>query len=252
MAAGYTLGTALLKTGVDLTGLTSGLRDAESKIGKVAGGINTAGKTMIGLGAPLAAVGAASFKVAVDFDKSMRNVNSIAGLTEDQFQELSKEVVDFSLTTRASTKDVADSLYNVVSAGYSLEKGIGGTAEAMTIMQKASSAAGAGLASTADTSKVLIAALRSYNLTADDADHVTDLFLQTVQSGLTTLPELASSLGMVLPIAAQTGVSLEEMGFALAQATRTGLDTAKATNYLRQMMTSWAGWRDARTQGTGS
>ena len=61
----------------------------ESRAQKMGHAIQTAGK-LAALGA--AGVGAASVKLAVDFDQSMRNVNSIAQLPEKQFVKLSKSV----------------------------------------------------------------------------------------------------------------------------------------------------------------
>jgi hypothetical protein len=64
----------------------------------------TAKVAAIGGVAALTAVVAGSVKVAADFDKSMRNVNSIAGLNEKQFRALSKSVLELSGKTAQAPK----------------------------------------------------------------------------------------------------------------------------------------------------
>src|SRR5262245_46251225 len=56
-------------------------------------------------------------KSAIDFDKAMRNVNSIARLSEDQFQSLSKEVLALAKTTGQAPTTLAEGLYDIVSSG---------------------------------------------------------------------------------------------------------------------------------------
>ena len=218
----------------------------ETRAGKIGAAMSTAGSRMTkGLTLPLLALGAGSVKMAADFEQSMRNVNSIAQLPEEQFKSLNQEVIDFSYNTRSSATDVADALYNVVSAGLELDETIKSAtyegqkmSEAMVVMKASSSAAGAGMASVADTSKLVIAAMRAYGKSADEAEAITDIFLHTVNQGLTTLPELAQSLGRIMPLAANLGVSIEELGFSMAQMTQTGLDTAEATTALNAVFIS--------------
>ena len=137
----------------------------------LAGSMTNAGKKMTaGLTLPIVGLGIASIKMAADFDASMRNVNSIAQLSEDQFVDLKDRVIDFSLTTRASSSDVASALYKVVSAGFA-------GAEAFEVMSQASKAAGAGLATTEDTTNLLIAAMRSYKLGLEDVAGINNKIL---------------------------------------------------------------------------
>src|SRR5215468_9238270 len=55
-------------------------------------------------------------KAAVDFDRSMRNVNSIAKLSEAQFQALEKRVLALAGPTGQSPKVLADGVYDIVSS----------------------------------------------------------------------------------------------------------------------------------------
>jgi len=198
--------------------------------GNIQNNLQNAALGVAGLVAGAAGLGVASVSMAADFDAAMRNVNAIIQLPEQEFANLRDQVLDFSLTTRASSTDVANALYNVVSAGFQAD-------EAFAVMTASSRAAGAGLADTETTSRLLISALRAYKLPVEDAENVTDIFLQTVNSGITTLPELASALGRIMPIASNLGVGLDELGFTIGGMTQSGLSTDEAVTRLMATFT---------------
>jgi TP901 family phage tail tape measure protein len=62
---------------------------------------------------------------------------------------------------------------------------------------------------------------------------------QTVNIGKLTYSQLASSIGQVVPIAAQAGVQFNEIGGFLANATAQGVSTGAAVDGLRQILTSY-------------
>jgi len=240
---------AVVKVGADTAQAERGLTTVSGQINALGGLGASAGQALnrgLTFGATaIAGLATASIGAAAGFDQQMRNVNSIAQLSKEAFEDMRSEVLEFSLTTRAGANGVADALYQVVSAGMSLDETMGTAvfrgkemSEGMAVLQAASSAAGAGLAETDDTIKLLISALGAYNLEASEVGRVTDIFLHTVNEGLTTLPELAGTLGRILPTAANLGVSLEEVGYAMAQMTQTGLSTEEATTRLNAVMTS--------------
>ncbi|MBU0846584.1 phage tail tape measure protein, partial [Patescibacteria group bacterium] len=116
---------------------------------------------------PIVGIGVASVATASNFDQAMRNVNSIAQLSEEQFASFKEEIIDFSFTTRATATDLANAFYDVVSAGLS-------AAEGMMVVKAASRAAGAGLASAKDVAYLVIQAMRAYGYEASDATKITN------------------------------------------------------------------------------
>ena len=123
------LGTIWAEIGLDLKKLDAGLMDAQLKLAKAEGSINTMGqrltlastKMMTAGGIMAGAVGAASIaaiKMAADFEKSMRNVNSISKLSEDQFKAQSQQVIELSKKLPQSAKVLADGLYDIASSGF--------------------------------------------------------------------------------------------------------------------------------------
>jgi TP901 family phage tail tape measure protein len=170
-------------------------------------------------------------KAAIDFDLSMRQVNSIARLGEKQFQALSKSVLAMAKDTAQSPKTLADGLYEIVSSGFKAQ-------DSLVILRASAKAATAGLTDTATATKAVVAVLNAYHLRAQAAGKVSDLLFQTVNRGVLTFEELASQIGDVLPIAAQLGVPLKDVGGALATITLHGVNAAEASTQLKQVLVS--------------
>jgi len=210
----------VLQTGTFFTALSGALDSAASKL--TAWGM----RTSLLISAPLAGIAGVVGRVAVDFDKEMRNVNATLLLSEDEFRNLRQEVLDLSLTTRASSADVARSLLMIVHAGTSAE-------DTMELLSVASHAAGAGLTTTAETTRLLIAVMRAYKLSVADAQSVIDKFIFASQHGAGTFAELTHTLGAVIPAAAMAGMSIEEVNASMAVLRSAGLNAAEASVSLR-------------------
>jgi sulfite reductase alpha subunit-like flavoprotein len=71
-----------------------GLANFGTRAKAIGNSMKTVGSQMTsGISLPMLVIGAASGKLAYDFDKSMRNVNSIAQLPEPAFNQLQKSVL---------------------------------------------------------------------------------------------------------------------------------------------------------------
>jgi TP901 family phage tail tape measure protein len=170
-------------------------------------------------------------RAAIEFDRSMRNVNSIAKLGEKQFQSLSKSVLAMAKDTAQSPKTLAEGLYDIVSSGFKANDGL-------KILRASAKAATAGLTDTATATKAVVAVLNAYHLSAGQAGKVSDILFQTVNKGVLTFEELASQIGDVLPVASQLHVPLGDVGGALATITLHGVSAAEAATQLKQTLVS--------------
>jgi TP901 family phage tail tape measure protein len=214
------------------------LGDASSAVRSVSrlqgafGGLGRAARLAVGALA-IGVVGAlaASTKAAIDFDKAMRNVNSIAQLSERQFQSLSNEVLALSKVTGQGPTTLAEGLYDIVSSGFQAEEGL-------KVLRASAIAATAGLTDTATATKAVVAVLNAYHLEAKDAATVSDVLFQTVNKGVLSFAELSSQIGDVLPAASALGVPLTEIGGALATVTLHGVNAAEAATQVKQLLVS--------------
>ncbi len=192
-------------------------------------------KTAFAVNASLVAVGAVAVKTFVDgtkqaikFEKQMSNVATLLdGDVNKRIGELSKEVLKVSNRTGVATSDLTDGLYQVISA-------FGDTADATKQLEIASKAAKAGNATTTDAINMLSAVTKGYGDTSAEAQQkAADLAFETVKLGQTSFPELAASMGKVIPLAATMGVKQEELFGAMATLTGVTGKTAEVTTQLR-------------------
>lgn len=162
-----------------------------------------------------------SISKATEFDAAMRNVNSIAKVSERQFDALGKKVLAMAGRTGQAPKVLAEALYDLVSSGFDAN-------EALLVLEASANAATAGLTDAATSTKAVAAVLNAYKLPASEAARVSDVLFQTVNAGVLTFEELAQNIGDVLPFAASLGSPLEEIGAAIATITKNGVPAAQA------------------------
>lgn len=180
-------------------------------------------------------------KTAAEFDQSMRNVDSIAHLTEAELKSLRGELLHLAKdpSIRQVPHDLAEGLYQVYSAGKSGKEG-------MEILEWGAKGASAGMTDTATSTKVLLATLNSGIKGVNSAREAMDVLFQEVNLGVNTFPELANSIGNILPTAKTVGVSLQEVSAAIAQMTRNGISADEAVTSLNQLMLHiWSPGREA-------
>jgi TP901 family phage tail tape measure protein len=194
--------------------------DAFAKNMQKVGGIMTGAITV-----PILGVAAASVKLSNDLNKSMANIGSL-GIGTDRLKEMKKGIQDLSIEVGASTEDMADGMYQVVSA-------FGDGADSMKILRTNAKLAKAGLSSTSEAIALTSAVTKGYNDTSAEAvKHTADLAIQTVALGQTTFPELAASIGTVTPLAASLGVAQEDLFAVMATgAGVTGTSSQVATQF---------------------
>jgi TP901 family phage tail tape measure protein len=194
-----------------------------SKLGTVA-----AKGTGVGL-ATLAVATIYAAKTAGDFEKQMRNVNSIAKLSEAGYRSLSKGVLSLAGDTAQAPKVLAEGLYQLVSSGFSAK-------DSLTILQSSAKAATAGLTDTATATTAVAAVLNAYREPAGKASQVSDVLFETVNRGVLTFAELSKEIGTVLPFAASLGVALPEVGAAVSTMTKEGISAPETMTRIKQSM----------------
>lgn len=163
------------------------------------------------------------------YETSLAKVGTIADLGKLSIQKLGSQITDMSNTMGIAATDIAEATYQAISAGQD-------TANAVAFAGQAAKLAAAGFTSTTSAVDILTTALNAYGLSADQADHVSDVLLTTQNLGKTSVDELSSSMGRVIPLAAAYNVSVENLSSGLAVMTANGIATAEATTYAKSML----------------
>lgn len=213
--------------GLDAKGFKKALRNAKRSLNKFSRDMKKlADPINRGFTVPILAASAAALKFSTDLNRSMSNVATLIPNSTKRVKELKTEVQSLAIETGKSTADLSDGLYQVVSA-------FGDSAETVKILELNAKASAAGLSTTADSLNLLSSVTKGYGDISIGAQRkVADLAFTTVKLGQTTFPELASSMGGVVPIARQLNISQEEL-FA-TMATLTGV-TGNASEVATQM-----------------
>lgn len=177
----------------------------------------------------IAGLGTASIAASITFEDSMAKVSTIADETEVSYDDMKKSIIDLSNQTGISANEIADNVYNAISAGQS-------TADAVNFVTESTKLAKSGFAEAGQSLDILTTILNAYGLEASEVTNVSDILVQTQNKGKTTVAELASSMGKIIPTANSVNVNLEQLGTGYALMTSKGIATAETTTYMNSML----------------
>ena len=217
----------------DVRGLTKGIGNTEQQLNRLGRNVGKAGATLTrNVTLPIVAAGAAAIAFAADFNKGMANVATLIPGNTARVNELKQDIMDLGPATGKTLSDLTDGLYQVISA-------FGDTADSTKILEINARAATAGLATTTDAINLTSAVTKGYGDTSAAAVlQASDLALLTVRLGQTTFPELASSIGKVIPLAASLNVSQEELFATMATLTGVTGGAAEVSTQMRGALQS--------------
>lgn len=167
-----------------------------------------------------------SFEAFAGFENKMREVNTLMRASESEFAAMTESVRQMSTALPQTSQELATALYDIVSAGVD-------ASNALAVLYRSAQAATAGVTDTQTAVRAGVSAVNAYGLEISELDRVYDIMFQTVKEGVLTFPDLAQNLGQVLPVARAAGVSLEEVGAAMATLTKGGMPVAVAATALR-------------------
>lgn len=176
-------------------------------------------------------------KQATEFQKQTQNVATLLDGTTEKIAarttEIGQEIINISNSTGIVTADLADGMYNVISA-------FGDSAESAGILEVAAKAAAAGNATTTESINLLSAVTKGYgDISVEAQKKAADLAFETVKLGQTTFPELASSIGKVIPLANTLGVSQEQLFGSFATLTGVTGNTAEVATQMKATLQSF-------------
>lgn len=213
-------------------GFTRGIGSAQRGLAGFVGKIGGATIAIAAFGAAAVAAGIKATRMAAALDASLREVSTLLPGTVENVSRLRDEVVALSTEVPQTPELLSRGLYQVISAG------ISDTAEAMDVLRVSARAAVAGLTDTFTSVDAITTVLNAYQLETSEASRVSDVFFATLREGKLTFEDIAGNIGGVATSAALAGVSIEEVGAAMATLTKFGIGTAEATTSLNRLFLS--------------
>ena len=180
--------------------------------------------------APLTALGGYAIKAAADFQEGMAKIYTIAMDQSEPMEKMQKELVQLSNETGFSLNDLAEATYQTVSASVD-------ATDAVDFMTHAVKLARAGFTTTTKAVDILTTVMNSYGKETYDVAYLNDLLLKTQNDGKVIIDQLASSIGVIIPLAANYHVGIEQIAAAYATMTKQGVPAERATTFMRALFT---------------
>ena len=186
-------------------------------VDRAAGAMKKVGIAAVAAGAAAAtAFTVKGIRNAMNFNNELEKIGARANLTTDQLNKMSGELLKFSNYTGDSVSSLKKAQLKIIESGIA-------AADSVDFMKVAVKAATGGLA---DTSKVitgLTSVMKAYGLEASSATQISDQMMAAARAGGVSFGDMASKIERVLPVAAQFGVSTDELFASVASLTSQGV-----------------------------
>lgn len=178
------------------------------------------------LGQQVNGLSGAALTASTGLNSAQAKLGTIAGDT-DAFTAAARELSD-ELGNQVSTTELVNSAYDVYSSGAA------NASDAVEVLSASTQGAIGGFSDVNTVADATTSVLNAYGLSFDQAGSIVDRFIQVQNAGKIVVDEYAQQIGKVAPLAAQAGISLDELNGFVATATIKGVGAEPAFTGLRQ------------------
>lgn len=206
--------------------------EASAQIEGFKGSLNGLSAAAAGLGLgivakDIAGMGLSAIDSAMKFQSSMELIRTQAGASQQEVDKMSQSVLALSGKVATTPEELATALYHVESAGY---RG----AQALDILKTAAEGAKVGQADLESVTNALTATVVSGIGGVKGMDQAMGVLNATVGAGNMRMQDLTDSLASgILPAAKTFGLTIQDVGAALATLTDNGVPAIDAATRLR-------------------
>lgn len=222
--------------GLDDSGFQSGMKSADTLMGKVTGGLESLSDGLFKLGAkfsvisdPLRQFGMDGIQVASDFESAMVEISARTGIVGDDLEAVRKIALQMGADTVFSAQDAADAFLQLLSSGQSAEEAMA----TLPAVLDAAAASGEDLGKTADGITDIMAA---FGLEAKDAGGVVNILAKAAGASSATMGDLSAGFANVGGVAKRFGLEVDETAAILAVFAENGIKGAEAGTALKSML----------------
>lgn len=208
-----------------IEGVSAKFESISQKLSSVAGAFAP-------VSAAAAGAGVAAGKMALNFEDSMANINT---LLDD-----SSHLVGYESAVKKISNETGLSLDNMSQGMYQAISSLGdGGKETEKIFNTMARSAKAGGAEVADSVALISAGMKGYNdISGETAQKISDLAFQTAKLGVTTFPEMAKSMQPLFPLANSLNLSFEDLFGSMATLTGVTGNTAEVSTQLKAVFSN--------------
>lgn len=183
------------------------------------------------LGISTAVLGAVSTlgMMNASFETGIAKVNTLVSDSGDSLNRYKENVLELSNDTGMAVGDLTDALYNAISAGVDY----GNSVEFINEINKV---AVGGFTDIGSASNLMTQIMNIYGKSVEDVGDVSDKLFLVQKNGVTTVGELASSMGEAMTMGSSYNVSLENILSSYASLTKQGRTASTAQTQLKSMI----------------
>ena len=221
----------------DMASVSSIGATTASQLSKTFSSMTSVGNAISGVGStltksvtvPLVAAGTACTKMAMSFDTNFAKVSTLLDKGTVDYAKYKQSILENSTKMGTAVGEYSEAVYQALSA--SVDQG-----HAIEFTNNAIKLAKSGFTDAASAVDILTTYINAYSMSADDATSISDKLILTQNLGKTTVNELASTMGSVIPTAKSFGVNIDQVCASIAQMTKNGISTAESVTYLNGML----------------
>ena len=200
---------------------TSGLDNIGKSLKNVIGGLG------------LAAVAKQVEELGSTFETSFAKASTLFGDVSVDTGNLNQKIKEMSNSSGTAASELNESLYQAMSAGIPVTEDM---AECLGAVDVANKLSIGGYTDASTAMGALTTAINAYKMDASDAESISDKLLVVQNKGVTTVDELASSMGKAIATGSNYGVNLDNLCAAYISLTKNGISTAEGTTYLNSLI----------------
>lgn len=193
---------------------------------------------LVAVSTAMLAVGGVSLSMDIrgarEFSAAMAEVSTLLPTVGNELKGVEAAARAMAKEFGTSSTEQVRGFYQAISAGAST------VAEATAVLDAANRMAIGGITDTVTAVDILTTATNAYAATGLTAAEASDALFLGMRAGKTTIGELASSLGQVVPLASSLGVSFDELVAGTAALTTQGVATSEAVTGLRAVLVAIA------------
>lgn len=178
-----------------------------------------------------------SAKRAIALEKALADVAAIANLTSTEMDRLESVVFKVAGTTSLTAIEVVELQKQLAKLGTSV-KDIENLTGPIALLSQALGEDAGGVAAT------LKKTLNQFQATSEEADRFSNALVGAINESALSLTDLSTALGLVGPLAAQSGLSFEQTASLLGVLADNGFRASRAGTGLRSILSKAA--RDGR------
>lgn len=193
------------------------------------GSISDVGDEAQKAGALILAASSALATMASGFESGLAKVNTLVNDSSEGIKAYGQSVMDLSNNTGVAVTDLTDALYDAISAGVDYSK-------STEFINDVNKVAVGGFTDIASASNLLTQVMNIYGKSVEDVGDISNKLFLVQKNGVTTVGQLASSMGEAMTMGASYNVNLENILSSYASLTKQGRTASTAQTQLKAMI----------------